>query len=523
MLKYQLTLAKYKLRSYELQFALNELKGQFPDIQTSVVSDEKIEFEVENLLDIEKIKGLTYFSLVSFQNAQVPQTYIVPNQVIFEKTNHSEVQPLFKDMANTKREIRYLTHAFHEYKGRYYPQLAKSLLNYAGVQKGDTLFDPFCGSGTGLVESFLQGLNAFGTDINPIAYLIAKSKIRSFFIEIQELEDLRHRYDAFLKQVDLNTPVSYQDKVDFEYLTHWFPMENLKKVLFLMEQIEQEVNPDVNLLLKVTLSNILKEYSYQDPTQLRIRRRKDEPKTNLLECFLFNLEKNIKILKNFNSLNIDKQSIKIENYLCDIKDLQNGTPIQDHSIDVVVTSPPYLTALPYIDTDRISLFALGLAKDKSEFRQLERIMIGTREITPKERQAIETEMIASFETHLLPTPVSKMIEKIYTLNEQSEVGFRRKNMAALAFKYFVDMQLAMKQVFRVLKKGKYAFFIVGNNRTTAGEELIDIPTDDFIVLIGQQVGFTFEQKMSLDVQKSYMIYSKNAINTESVLVFKKQA
>jgi hypothetical protein len=116
MLKYQLTLAKYKLRSYELQFALNELKGQFPDIQTSVVSDEIIEFEVENLLDIEKIKGLTYFSLVSFQNAQVPQTYIVPNQVIFEKTNHSEVQPLFKDMANTKREIRYLTHAFHEYK-----------------------------------------------------------------------------------------------------------------------------------------------------------------------------------------------------------------------------------------------------------------------------------------------------------------------------------------------------------------------------------------------------------------------
>jgi hypothetical protein len=90
-------------------------------------------------------------------------------------------------------------------------------------------------------------------------------------------------------------------------------------------------------------------------------------------------------------------------------------------------------------------------------------------------------------------------------------------MAALAFKYFIDMQLAMKQVFRVLKKGKYAFFIVGNNRTTAGEELIDIPTDDFIVLIGQQVGFTFEQKMNLDVQKSYMIYSKNAINTESVL------
>jgi hypothetical protein len=123
---------------------------------------------------------------------------------------------------------------------------------------------------------------------------------------------------------------------------------------------------------------------------------------------------------------IDKQSVKIENYLCDIKDLQKVPSIQDHSIDVVVTSPPYLTALPYIDTDRISLFALGLAKDKSEFRQLERIMIGTREITPKERQAIETEMIASFETHLLPTPVSKMIEKIYTLNEQSEVGFRRK-------------------------------------------------------------------------------------------------
>ena len=369
----------------------------------------------------------------------------------------------------------------------------------------------------------MYGLNAFGTDINPVAYLIAKSKIRSLFIKKTELDNCLNQYSDYLKsyvKIDYN---NFKDSLDIDYLLDWFPEENLSKFLFLLEKIEKEPIEDVQLLLKVTLSNILKEYSYQDPTQLRIRRRKDQPKTNLFEDFIAHLEKNANTLKNFINIDIShNHRYKVENYLCDIKELQTNLNIEKNSVDVVVTSPPYVTALPYIDTDRISLFAFGLAKSREAFRKLEKTMIGNREITHKEQQIAEKLMISSFDSDILPSAVIKLIEKIHFLNKHADVGFRRKNMAVLTFKYFLDMKLAMVQIHDVLKFGKYAFFVVGNNKTLAGNEQINIPTDDFIGLIGESIGFEFEKKISLDVQKSYTIYSKNAINTESILVFKKK-
>ena len=63
---------------------------------------------------------------------------------------------------------------------------------------------------------------------------------------------------------------------------------------------------------------------------------------------------------------------------------------------------------------------------------------------------------------------------------------------------------------------------MGNNRTTAGDESIDIPTDDFIGLIAEQNNFKLVEKICMSVQQSYMIHSKNSINTESILVLQRK-
>ena len=522
MFKYTLSLPKYKLRAYEFHLAMDELTGLFPEVLGKKLGDDFIEFQTEYLLDAEKLKQLTFFSEIEFENQKIPKTKIIPNQVLFEKLNNEENQclPNF-EFANTSREIRYLTHCFHEYKGRFYPQLAKSLVNYSGTKKGETLLDPFCGSGTSLVESYLFGLNAFGTDINPVAYLIAKSKIRSLFIEHKELNETTKEF-LEIKEFILDDIYEYfGDNLDIEYLKNWFPSENLKKVLFLLKKFDSQSSEDIKLLLKVTLSNSLRNFSYQDPSQLRIRRRKDIPQNNVFEEFRRNLFLNCKRLIQFQNIDFEKTDVKVQNFLCDVKNLKSGIGLENNSIDVVITSPPYATALPYIDTDRISLFAFGYTSSKQAFRELEKTMIGNREITPKEREKLEGEMIESFTNQTLPDEIIKLIEKIYTLNKNSEVGFRRKNTASLLFKYFVDMKLAIEQIYQVIKPNKFAFMVVGNNKTTAGDELIKIPTDDFIGLIAQKVGFRLERKISLEVQKAYSIYSKNSINTESILVLRK--
>ena len=84
------------------------------------------------------------------------------------------------------------------------------------------------------------------------------------------------------------------------------------------------------------------------------------------------------------------------------------------------------------------------------------------------------------------------------------------------------MDYSFKQVYQVLKPDKYFFMVIGGNQTIAGGEKIQIPTDDFLGLLGKENGFDLIRKINMSVQKPYMIHSKNSINKESILVFRKK-
>ena len=73
--------------------------------------------------------------------------------------------------ADTKR----LTHGIHPYPAMMIPQVAARLISRYGAA-GDVLFDPYCGTGTSLLEAKLAGMDAVGTDLNPLARLIASVK-----------------------------------------------------------------------------------------------------------------------------------------------------------------------------------------------------------------------------------------------------------------------------------------------------------------------------------------------------------
>ncbi|MBC8185007.1 hypothetical protein H8E88_28270 [candidate division KSB1 bacterium] len=527
MNEYQIYFSKYNLRDYEKDIAISEIKSIVPTITENNIKNDKIILSTEKKIEEDKLKRLTFFSEYSFKNSSCIEKKIVTNQSILENLKDLPDEVLtsnlvFKIRPNSTREIRYLTHSFHEYKGRFYPQLAKSFMNFANLKPGEIVLDPFCGSGTTLVESFLFGANAIGVDINPIAYLLTKAKIRSFYISIDELLKTK----SFFEQIHLTNDFDYNIEsfshaLDIEYLLRWFPKRNLKQILFLLEQFSLQENEDIQFLLKITLSNIFRDFSNQDPSQLRIRRRKTPPPRNLIERFKADLTSNIQSLIKFQKLNFLNFNAEIKNYLGDVRSLSSSTGICSSSIDLAITSPPYATALPYIDTDRLSLYVFGYTQ-RDSFRKLENSLIGNREITKKSRELLDTELEKNFTTSILPKEIIKLLERIYYLNKNSNVGFRRKNTAALLFKYFIDMDQSMKQMHSVLKLNKYYFMVIGNNRTTAGNEEISIPTVYFIGLIAESNGFKLYKKIDMTVQQSYMIHSKNAINSESILILGKK-
>ena len=114
-------------------------------------------------------------------------------------------------------------------------------------------------------------------------------------------------------------------------------------------------------------------------------------------------------------------------------------------------------------------------------------MIGNREITDRGRERYLQKYQADY--HLLPEKTRSLIETIDKLNKASRVGFRRRNLSALLSKYFFDMKEVLRQQYTLLKKRGMVFIVVGNNRTVAGGEPIEIRTAEHLNAIAELVGF----------------------------------
>src|SRR6202020_1457101 len=110
---------------------------------------------------ISSLPRLTYFS--HYQIADAP--FVPTQQFLMETTANGGVAP-------SRQSTRYSAHGLHEYKGKFNPQIARHLMNRAGIGKQGIVLDPFAGSGTVLLEAVHFGCNAVGIEANPLAVVI---------------------------------------------------------------------------------------------------------------------------------------------------------------------------------------------------------------------------------------------------------------------------------------------------------------------------------------------------------------
>ena len=78
----------------------------------------------------------------------------------------------------------YATHGLFPYRGKFHPQLIKALINIMGVQKGEFILDPMCGSGTANIEAALLGINSYAIDLSPFCQFMTKVKYNSLTIDV---------------------------------------------------------------------------------------------------------------------------------------------------------------------------------------------------------------------------------------------------------------------------------------------------------------------------------------------------
>ena len=440
---------------------------------------------------------------------------------------HYQRQELFPhfDVAAVpnRRVLRYGPHGIHEYRGKFFPQLVRSLLNIAALDENSIVLDTLCGSGTTLVEASLLGCRAIGMDMNPLSVLISRVKCEIISADVDGLIASSKSVKKTLKRFKApdrllwfeNLPITSQ-----RYLRRWFSQSSLREldnIILCINALEKEVFKN---FFKICLSNILRRISYQKTDDLRVRL--DKNSTNSERCalheFLVELDRSLSLVIAFLRSDKDVKPGESKIIAGDAREADIVLAEVLGRVDVVVTSPPYATALPYLDTDRLSLYYLDLLP-LSDHRKLDLRMIGNREITNGYRDKYLDHYRAN--KQILPLDITKTIDLIASLNSKIRVGFRRQNLPALLAQYFFSMRKVFESYLRLLEPNSFAFLVVGNNHTIAGGERVEIETAKLLAKLGESVNLKVEDGIPMEMLVSRDIFKKNSSSAETIIVFKK--
>lgn len=412
-----------------------------------------------------------------------------------------------------RQATRYSVHGLHEYKGRFNPQIAKSIMNTFGVSNGSRVLDPFCGSGTTLVEAVQMGADAIGTDLNPFAVFLANVKQMALHTPSGDLKAALDNLEVHLRRRCRRTSTQKIDDRRIGYLQQWFDEKQLKALESLRDAILKSCGRWAAIFLTIA-SDQLRDYSLQDPKDLRIRRRKSPlPDVPFVDAFL---ERAREVLDRIGAA----QCVLGDDLgKADARLLDNTTikaKMFNRKFDCAITSPPYAMALPYIDTQRLSLVWLGLAKPSS-ILPLESELIGSRELRGTARQRFSTALKNN--PLDLPRAQLKFCQSLDAALAAGD-GFRRQAVPSLLYRYFASMKQSFAGVKRAMKKDAPFALVVGHNHTTLGGRRFDIDTPKHLADLAVSVGWSVEEMFPLQTYRRFGYHAANAVEAETLVLLR---
>lgn len=413
----------------------------------------------------------------------------------------------------TRQATRYSVHGLHEYKGKFNPQVVKAILNIFNIEPGQRVLDPFCGSGTTLVECTHLGISSHGIDLNPLAVFIANAKLQALVTPADELWTTLRRLSISLNRTR-RWSITLDDDPRSLYLQSWFDSEILEVIEIIHSKIENIGGSHAPIFFAVA-SNLLRDYSLQDPKDLRIRRRKSPlPERPFPEALLDAWTRFIERTEATQAiLGTDLPSNRAA--LCDVTALE---PADFPALfDASITSPPYAMALPYIDTQRLSLVWLNLL-DPENILELEAELIGSRELRGRARKRLSSDLEEN--KQYLPEAEALFCHRIRNALGAHD-GFRRKAVPILLYRYFTSMQKSFRAIRDLVRRHAPFALIVGHNHSVLGGVRYDIDTPVHLANIASGSGWTVEELIPLQTYHRYGYHMNNAINAETLVILRR--
>lgn len=358
--------------------------------------------------------------------------------------------------ANTKQHV----HIFHPYPAMMIPQVAGRILDEF-TNKPKLLFDPYCGTGTSLVEANIRGINAIGTDINPLARLI--SKVKTTPIPVELLDKYLKKFNEFVFDIRLNHKNINPTIPRFKNIDYWFKKETQYWLAVIKEFIEDIEDQDVRDFFKVAFSDTIRNVSLTRNGEFKLYRMSSKQiekyNPDVLAVMLEKLVRNRNGMKEYISLknNMSKSEIYEFNTVYEIP----PEILQPCSVDVIITSPPYgdsKTTVAYGQFSRLSNQWLGLEM--------------LNEVDKRSMGGKKKSKIKDFGYGLLDEVLH-------------EIERADKKRALDVYSFYVDYEKSIHNVSKVVKTGGLVAYVVGNRRVKG----IEIPNDEITREFFERNGF----------------------------------
>lgn len=320
-------------------------------------------------------------------------------------------------------------HSIHAYPAKFPAFIASKAIQLAyksGIEV-NTVSDIFCGCGTVAIEAKLNGVNFWGCDINPVATLITKAKIGNY--SISKLEELYN----FIQDSYSNNRTVYNYEESNERIRYWFKQEQFYDLSKLKEAIMSIPKGKYRTCFECLFSSILKPTSKWLTKSIKPQ---IDPNKNIADVW-----------KTF-----ERQFRKFTKCVSDMPQTQSNIEIVTCSIltkrslpkvDLIITSPPYVTSYEYADLHQLSSLWLDFTNDYTLLRK------GT--------------MGSAYNSETFNYDILELNEtaREIILELKSNKKISKAKIKSIA-RYYIDMQKATEQCYKMLNPHGMALFVIGD-------------------------------------------------------------
>ncbi len=378
--------------------------------------------------------------------------------------------------------LRAPVHRWFKYPAGFSYRLVEALIEDPHLGPDCWLLDPFAGCGTTPVVAKQRGVNSISIEVHPFVHWVAQVKCYWEY-DLEQLHQNIQRLLAFLHR--LPPFPGPETLADFPALVRkCYSAENLWTLKSIRDAIETFACTDEERdFFRLALTDTLRGASAAGTGWPYIAPSKYQAKNErpALEVFSQTVQGMYKDLLAI----LARRSATVPQTRLLLMDARQPYPIEPGSVDLAVTSPPYLNNYDYADRTRLEMYFFGWARSWRDLTVGVRDKLIVSATTQIRRSDFHDGGLDPALRDLDPVLYRELVDKVALLSRRRLEKGGKKSYDLMVAGYFSDMHQVIKQVARVLKPGATFTLVLGDSAPYG----VHIPTEEYLGRIGLALGF----------------------------------